>query len=267
MIKAIHLFKFSSFLLLLIFLSSCNKAPIYKAVAEDKMKKEIQYIGFDNQSAIRYAISNDQEFLYIRLEALSKPAVLKIIQSGFYIYFDTIGKKDKNMWLNFPIGKSDGLFQAKLFKEVDKENAAITGKIELESQLKEVGKLAAFGANETEEMVENDLDKGFAFRLESGEYGSLSYYAAIRLDKIKKGGYHSIDKLNIGIISGAFKKPNLGGSAGGGGGGGRGGGNYGGMSRVPQPQNQSNMDPERMRDMYLMSQPITFWVNVQIYKP
>ena len=64
---------------------SCGRGPVYKSVSEEKMKKEMQYIGFDFQSAIRYAISNDKEYLYIRLEALSRPSVLKIIQSGFYI--------------------------------------------------------------------------------------------------------------------------------------------------------------------------------------
>jgi len=241
---------------------SCGNSPIYKSVSEDKMKSEIQYIGFDNQSAIRYAISNDQEFLYIRLEALSRPSVLKIVQSGFYIYIDTLGKKNKDMWFNYPIGKTDQLFQAKLFSKEEKENAAIAGKIELESQIKDVGKFALYVANLKEESAENDLEKGFAFHLMPGEYGSLNYYAAIRLDKIKKGGYEAIDKLDIGIISGAFKKPNLPGSSGGGGRSSR----YGSMNRVPQAQQQSNVDPEKMRDMYLMSQPINFWISLELYK-
>lgn len=260
--KLISFFKPSVVILFVILVSiSCNRGPIYKSVAEDKMKNEIQYIGFDTQSAIRYAISNDKEFLYIRLEALSRPSVLKIIQSGFYIYLDTLGKKSKALYFNFPVGQTDQLFQAKLFKENKMENAAISGKIELESQIKDVSPQAQFGANSKEESVENDLEKGFAFNIKSGEYGSLSYYAAIRLDKIKKGGYEAIDNLNIGIISGAFKRPTL-----------PGGGNtssrssrYSGMNRVPQSQ-QANYDPEKMRDMYLMSQPISFWINVVLSK-
>ncbi|MCD6179164.1 MAG: hypothetical protein J7K39_04615 [Bacteroidales bacterium] len=260
--KSISLLKLSVIVsLFVVVFTSCNKGPIYKSVAEDKMQKEIQYIGFDNQSAIRYAISNDKEFLYVRLEALSRPSVLKIIQSGFYIYIDTLGKREKNIWLNFPLGHTDQVFSAKLFRKTVKENAAEVGKIELESQIKDVGKAAIFGVNETEEELVSDLEKGFAFHLESGEYGSLAYYAAIRLDKIKKGGFDALDNLSIGIISGAFKKPNIAGS------GGRGGGRsnrYAGMNRVPQAQ--SNIDPKKMREMYLMSQPINFWINVQLYK-
>lgn len=244
---------------ILIVFSSCSHAPIYKSIAEEKMQKEIQYIGFDNQSAVRYAISNDKEYLYIRLEALSRPSVLKIIQSGFYIYIDTLGKRTKDMWFNYPIGLTDQVFKAKLFHEDEKENAAIKGKIELESQIKDVDKYAIFVVNAVEDSVVNDLEKGFAFHLIPGEYGSLNYYVAIRLDKIKKGGIENLDQLSIGVISGAFKKPNLAGS---GGGGGR---HSGGMNRVPQPQ--SNVDPQKMREMYLMSQPITFWLNVQLYKP
>lgn len=264
--------KFNSFLkfsilvsFLVVIFTSCNKGPIYKSVAEYKMQKEIQYIGFDQRSAIRYAISNDKEFLYIRLEALSRPSVLKIIQSGFYIYIDTLGKKDKTMWLNFPTGNTDNVFDAKLFREGAKENAAEVGKIKLESQIQDVGKSALFVANEVSEDVLNDLDEGFAFHLKSGEYGSLVYYAAIRLDRIKKDGLKNLDNINIGIISGAYKKPNFAGS----GAGGRRGGRYGrrgGMNRMPQTQQQSNVDPQKMREMYMMSQPINFWINVQLYK-
>lgn len=257
-----YLIVISSFLIVSV---ACNRGPIYKSVAEEKMQKEIQYIGFDNQSAIRYAISNDKEFLYIRLEAMSRPSVLKMIQSGFYIYIDTLEKKSKDMWFNYPQGETDQLFQSKLFRASDQENAAISGKINLESQIKDVEKSALFVANGIEEIAVNDLEKGFAYHLGAGEYGSLNYYAAIRLDKIKKEGIASIDKLNIGIVSGAFKKPNLGGNAGGSGSGRR-GRNYNGMSQVPQTQ-QSNVDPEKMRDMYLMSQPINFWLNVQLSKP
>jgi len=255
--------KFSIGFSIIVLLSfSCGRGPYYKSVDEDKMQSEIKYIGFDTHSAIRYAISNDNEFLYIRMEALSRPSVLKIVQSGFYIYIDTLGKKNKDMWFNYPIGETDQLFQAKLFSKGEKENAAVAGKIELESQIKDVSKFALFVANNNEESAENDIEKGFSFHLMPGEYGSLFYYAAIRLDKIKKGGFDAIDKLNIGIISGAFKKPNL---ASGGGGGSR-SRRYGGMNRVPQAQHQSNIDPEKMRDMYLMSMPINFWIKVELYK-
>lgn len=254
-------FKSSVFvIMLLVLFSSCGNKQVYKSISENDMKSEIRYIGFDNQSAIRYAISNDKEFLYIRLEALSRPSVLKIIQSGFYIYIDTLGKRSKEIGFNFPIGETDQLFQAKLFSKGDKENAAEVGKIELESQIRDVGKSATFTSNGNEVSVENDLEKGFAFNLKPGEYGSLNYYAAIRLDKIQKGGLKAMDKLNLGIVSGAFRKPNL---AGANNGGGR--NRSSSMNRVPQTQ-QNNVDPTKMRDMYLMSQPISFWVNVELYK-
>ncbi len=263
--QSISFFKLSILISFIIILSSaCTRAPIYKSIAEDKMQNEIQYIGFDNNSAIRYAISNDKEYLYVRLEALSRPSVLKIVQSGFYIYIDTLEKKNKEMWFNFPIGKTDQVFQAKLMREGDEENAAMARKLELESQIKDISKSALFVANKVEESVENDLEKGFAFNIKPGEYGSMNYYAAIRLDKIKKGGFKNIDKLSIGIISGAFKKPTLPG-----GGGGNGGGRQGGMNRMPQAQQQSNsnVDMNKMREMYLMSLPINFWINVQLFKP
>ncbi len=263
--KSISFLKFGILVsFLVVIFTSCNKGPIYKSVAESKMQKETQYIGFDERSAIRYAISNDEEFLYVRLEALSRPSVLKIIQSGFYIYIDTLGKREKTMWLNFPTGNTKEVFNAKLFREGAKENAAEAGKLELESQIKDIDRSAFFVANEVEEALVNDLDQGFAFNIESGEYGSLSYYAAIRLDKIKKGGFDDLDNFNIGIVSGAFKRPNVSG----GGGGRRSSGRsnrYSGMNRVPQTQ-QSNVDPQKMREMYLMSQPINFWIKVQLFK-
>jgi hypothetical protein len=264
--KSISFLKFSILVsFLLIVFASCNKGPIYKSVAEEKMQKETQYIGFDERSGLRYGISNDKEYLYVRIEALSRPSVLKIIQSGFYIYIDTLGKRDKTIWFNYPIGHTDQVFNAKLFREGAKENAAEVGKIELESQIQDVGKSALFVTNEIEEVVDNDLENGFAFHLKSGEYGSLIYYAAIRWDKITDGGYDALKNINIGIVSGAFKKPNL---AGMGGGQSRGGryGRRGGMNRMPQTQQQSNVDPKKMREMYMMSLPINFWINVQLYK-
>ncbi len=252
---------------------SCSRGPIYKSVAESKMKDETHFIGFDNQSAIRYAFSNDSDYLYVRLEALSKSSVMKIIQSGFYIYFDTLEKRNKEMNFNFPMGETDQVFKSKLYRKGNKENAAVAGKLELESKIKDVGKFAAFHVAGKEVKVENDLEKGFAFKLNPGEYGSLSYYAAIRLDKIKKGGLKNINKLSVGIISGSFKKPNLAGSDGGRGrygnnrygGGGMGGGMGAGMG-TPQAS-QSNADRQKMRERYLMSQPINFWVHLQLYKP
>ena len=148
------------FLFIVIVSVSCGRGPIYKSVSEDIMQKETQFIGFDSPSAIRYAISNDKEYLYIRLEALSRPSVLKIIQSGFYIYIDTLEKKNKDMWFNYPIGETDQVFQAKLFQEGNKENAAVAGKVELESQIKDVGRFAVYVANEVEESAKNDLKEG-----------------------------------------------------------------------------------------------------------
>jgi hypothetical protein len=232
------------------------------------MKDETHFIGFDNQSAIRYAFSNDADYLYVRLEALSKPSVMKIIQSGFYIYFDTLEKRNKEINFNFPIGKTDQVFKSKLYRKGDnQENAAIAGKLELESKIKDVGRVAAFHVGGEELIVKNDLEKGFAFKLSPGEYGSLSYYAAIRLDKIKKGGLKSLNKLSVGIISGSFKKPNLAGSDAGSGryGSSRYGGMGGGMG-TPQAS-PSNEERQKMRERYLMSQPINFWVHLQLYKP
>lgn len=253
-----------SYLLILVVLTSlgCNRAPIYKSLAEENMKKEIQYIGFDNQSTIRYAISNDKDYLYIRLEALSRPSVIKIIQSGFYIYLDTLGKKEKDIWLNYPQGYTNEVFNAKLFDGDQQENAALIGKLDLESKIKDVGKFGVFAANEKEESVENNLEKGFAFNLVPGEYGSLNYYAAIRLDRIKKGGLENLEIINIGIVSGAFKKPNMPG-------GGHSGGQssrYSGMNRVPTAQDQNNFDPQKFREMAIMSIPINFWIKVQLHK-
>ena len=265
--KFISFLKFSILVsFLIVVFTSCNTGPVYKSVAESKMQEETQYIGFDERSALRYGISNDDEYLYIRIEALSRPSVLKIIQSGFYIYIDTLGKNEKTMCFNFHMGKTEKVFNAKLFRKGVKENAAEVGKIELESQIRDIGESAFFVANEVEESVLNDIDNGFAFNLKSGEYGSLLYYAAIRLDKIKKGGFDDLDNINIGIISGAFKKPNLAGS-GAGRSRGYGGGGRGGMNnRTPQAQQQSNVDPQKMREMYMMSQPINFWINVKLYK-
>ena len=251
-----------SFSIIAFLFLACGRGPIYKSVAEEKMKSEIQYIGFDNQSIIRYAISNDKEFLYIRLEAMSRPTVLKVIQSGFYLYIDTLGKRNKVMYFNYPIGNTDQLFQAKLFEENKNKNAAEIGKLKLESQIKDVRQDALFVANQVEESVVNDIEKGFAFKIVSGKYGSLNYYAAIKLDRIKKGGFESLDRFTIGIISGAFKRPTLPGS--GGGGNRRSRGRYGNMNRVPMAQ--ADYDPEKMRDMYLMSQPINFWINVELNK-
>jgi len=265
--KSISILKFSILIsFLIIAFSSCNKGPVYKSLAEEKMQKETQYIGFDDRSAMRYAISNDKEFLYVRLEALSRSSVLKMIQSGFYIYIDTLAKKEKSVWLNYPMGKTDELFSAKLARGGgQQENAAEAGKIKLESKIRDLSSSAVFVAYGNEEEVSNDIEKGFAFHLESGEYGSLIYYAAIPLNKIAKGGYDALEHISIGIISGAFKKPNLGGGSNTGRRSNNRSRQYSGMNRVPQAQ-QSNVDPQKMREMYMMSQPINFWINVELYK-
>jgi|GEM_PF-5315375 len=250
-------------LIFLFVLSSCSHSPIYKSLDERKMKDNVQYIGYDSQNAIRYAISNDSANLYIRLEVLSRPAVIKIMQAGFYIYVDTLLKRNKDMWLNYPVGVPEQPFKAKLFREQDKENAALAGKLELESQVKDVARHAVFARGGTEEVLQADSLKGFAFQLIAGDYGSLNYYVAIPLNKIKAGGIKDLRQISIGFISGAFKKPNMGTAYGGG----RRAGGYGyGNTQMPAGQGQ-NMDPQRMREMLIMGEPIVFWLKVELAKP
>ncbi|MBN2237528.1 MAG: hypothetical protein JW729_08200 [Bacteroidales bacterium] len=237
---------------------SCKQTQYYQSVAESKMQTEIQYIGYDGQSGIRYAVSNDNDYLYIRLEALSKPSVIKIMQAGFFIYVDTIGKKSKDIWFNYPVGENEQQFNSKLFRQGEVENAAMVGKINLEAQIKDVAEYAIFSSNKEQEDVKNSKADGFAYGLKPGDYGSLSYFAAISLNRIKKAGIENIDQLTIGIVSGAFERPSM--PAGGGGGRGR------GMNGVPSTQTQQNIDPQRMREMALMSQPINFWIPVKLHK-
>jgi hypothetical protein len=51
-------------------------------------------------------VSNDQDNLHIKFKTADQSSIMKILKQGTHLYFDTQGKKKKNVYLDYPMAQA-----------------------------------------------------------------------------------------------------------------------------------------------------------------
>ncbi|MBU1012339.1 MAG: hypothetical protein KKG99_04990 [Bacteroidetes bacterium] len=105
--KLINLILFQVFLLILV---SCAKGPIYQSAYQNKEFK-LNELNQDwtggtlttSEQGMVYGLSNDENYLYVKLKVVDERNQRKILMNGLVLWFDTEGKAKKKLGYVFPL--------------------------------------------------------------------------------------------------------------------------------------------------------------------
>ncbi len=199
-------------LLIGLIISSCAKLPVnHSKWLKNKsiMEADTGFCTFyDSKSKIRYDVFNDSEFLYIKFDVSNRINQMKILKTGFNIYFDPECKRKENIYLNYPIERSNIPEKPAMRNEFNRKKNDI---ISMVNQL-------------PGDAIFNNNDKIERFNCKSNTNGVEMYFTAdtnnvlyckmkISLDKICKDR----TSFSVGMVSGYFEMPKQQGPPGGGG--------------------------------------------------
>ena len=253
-----------SLFLILSLISSCAKLPIYKSKSNDKFNVESGFSGYDKKSSVRWLITNDEENLYLRLETADKLTSMKIIKTGLTLYIDTIGKKKKGMYIEFPLpGRSTDFKQGGNSSNGNKNPKGIQPKFSEEDILDKMPRQALFHSNSEIISFNYLVEKNeFDIDLRFSNTGDLVYSIKIPFEKIKSGGLSDLNRLSIGFVSGAFKAA---------------GGNMNNMQKQGRGSNKGGMkggggkgggkgNKSGSMQSSLITHPVKIWFEVDLYR-
>jgi len=216
-------------------------------------------------TGISHGISNDTEYLYIRLNISDTDIQKKILMAGLTIWIDTCGKKKESLGIICPIQKAPARINQNAMKSLNNPPKFNKDQI-LEAEFigfKESVESYYIDNNPYEIKVSIDID----------EFRSMYYEMRIPLLNIYKNYTDlSLKSLSIGFETGAIKMPNqdqMSANMGGGRSGGmdspsrgKGGGRSGGMGG--KPGGMSGGIPNQSSIINLTS-PTKFWIkNIQL---
>jgi hypothetical protein len=88
-------------------IDGCSSLEPVTSVPEDQLgSKKQMWVDYD--SHIQYMVSNNANNLHLKLITTDRETVGKILRNGLYVYFDLMGKKKKDIFLQYPLENSMG---------------------------------------------------------------------------------------------------------------------------------------------------------------
>ncbi|MCB0654313.1 MAG: hypothetical protein KDC85_23740 [Saprospiraceae bacterium] len=184
--------------------------PIYESTLESKFSDNQAGMQLDETSDLSWQVTNDDQYLFVRLATSKRTTQTKILRAGLKIYFDQTGQKAETTYLNFPIFQE----RQRTSREEMGSRPGRPGQNEerrafdLSGMIGKTPPDALFVRGE-EQMPFNYLSDQEIFKVElsADTSGVLHFYAAIPFEKINPEGLQGISKLSLGIVSGAFEIP------------------------------------------------------------
>lgn len=167
-------------------LNSCKKLPNYYCVNQDNIDfTEVNYSGYDKVTGLRWLIFKDATHFNIWIDTDNMVTQNKILYSGFHIYFDDQGKRNRHTSFTFPV-KTDKEFTMKDLGGSFKDDYFSLGNVNrLEKIINEIPKDAIFDKGGVKEEFNYLFDKSEIKVELSSKEESLTYKLKIPLDKIK----------------------------------------------------------------------------------
>ena len=111
-------------------LIGCMSLPVVQSsVYQESVDDEYQL--YDSKSQIRYKISNDRDYLYLTLNTANKFSIMQILKGGLNIYFDTLGKKNEDIILQYPLPLEERAAEVnyKMPNGMQQPNAGVSGQL------------------------------------------------------------------------------------------------------------------------------------------
>lgn len=251
------------FIILAFLLFGCMSRPSIQSELYTQNKLS-EYQLYDSKSQIRYKVSNDSVNLYLTLNTNSRATIIQMLKGGLAIYFDTLGKKNKDISFQYPLAESERPAQTsyKMPNNMQHPSYGASG------QMLKLPKKAVYqNGSMVKQYNVKSLDNDIKIVISSTGESEIEYLLTIPLKRISKQGLLGLNKLSIGVFSQkitpesrsqqASQSGGMKGKGNGGGGGGRKQGRSGGGMEQP---NQNSMKRA--------SQPvdIKFWFNVVLAK-
>ena len=215
-------------------------------------EKAKSFCCYDTDSKVYYQVSNDEENLHIKLNTAEPGSMAKILKTGLKIYFDIEGKKNQDVFFQYPIISSQDIPNQKSMKRNGNQS------FNFPKQVSEYHKEALFnqyGSVDRFPLLLSNSD--IKVSISVNDKRELDYDLIIPFSRIAEGGIPSFSDLSIGIVSGKMNRTsavNSGQSQARMSGGGKGGGRRG-MSGGKRPNNSAKS---------AMSSPINIWFKVNL---
>lgn len=183
-------------------LHSCKKLPNYYCVNQDHIDfTEVNYSGYDKVTGLRWLIFKNDTHFNIWIDTDNLVTQNKMLYTGFSLYFDEGGKRNKGTSFTFPV-KTDKEFTMKDLGGTFKNDYFTIGTPDrLDKAINEIPKDAIFKKQGVNEEFNYLFDKSdIRVELISKEE-SLTYKLKIPLEKIKSP---ENKMFSLGIESGVL---------------------------------------------------------------
>ena len=196
---------------------------------------------WNEKDGIRFAVMNDEEYLYFALVALKQDLRRQIMMRGLTIWFDPLAREKQTIGVRYPMGLRDGMQRRPGEGDFGGALAGALAEFEYISPLEE-----------TPQRVSVVAGKGVELRIHSEE-GSLTYELKVPL-KPSTAHPYSLESsagstISVGVEVSGFERRSVGGSGPPSGGGGRGRGT-------------TSIDPRA--GAITSMEPISVWATVQL---
>jgi hypothetical protein len=181
-------------------LTGCAPLPIVNS-SPDTIKENSIYKYYDSKSQIRYLVSNDDKNLHISFKTVHPPTIAKILRAGLTVFFDKTGKKQKDVYVTYPIGSPERFTSMQLNPNNQTEN-------NVKSLINATSIAAEYGYfGDKKSFITNQSDTKIQLSLSSQSPKELVYDLLIPFDKIDNKGKSDLFNLSIGIVTKSFNMP------------------------------------------------------------
>lgn len=112
-------------LIINLFLISCgSNKQAYKVNDQTNVSQDVIEPVYNVDAKLGYTITRDQSYLYITLDSNEKTTQIKMLQNGISIYFDTNGKKNKDISVKYPLAKKKQTLSVEEMKDMREKNSS-----------------------------------------------------------------------------------------------------------------------------------------------
>ena len=170
---------------LILGLNSCKKLPNYYCVNQDHIDfTEVNYSGYDKVTGLRWLIFKDATHFNLWIDTDNLITQNKMLYTGFKIYFDEDGKRNRHTSFYFP-AKTEKEFTMKDLGGSFKDDYFSIGQPNrLDKAVTEISKDAVFSKYESKEEFNYLFDKSDIKVELTPKEESLTYKLKIPLEKI-----------------------------------------------------------------------------------
>jgi hypothetical protein len=265
-------------LMVVLVMMSFSKKPLYKSKALEPVSQRpepgtaawIDKLQYNDNDKIAYGCFNDDSNLVIRLKVTDKSVVTKIFATGFTISIDTIGKKDAQFSIKYPLpqgmqsmpqafDRNPGSLNPNLTKKTNE-----TMKNRMKTALNQI-EINGFDDVAVKNATVNSRNgDGISAWIMIDSVMNMYYELKIPLKELSGKDNLNENIISLGFESGRMELPATGQGGGGGKpsggmsspGGSHGGGGQGGSMNPRNPDMQ-----QRAASMETLTEPIKIWMK------